>query len=309
MTSWDLLYNLLRANFDGEGGGYCGVPASQEGDGEARYETGHTVLKVTEVESETVEVRYRGEDGKEDTVRANLVIAADGPSSTIRNLFDPIVQRKYAGYVAWRGTVIETEISEAARDTFVEKFTFFHSDGLQILAYVIPGAKGTLERGKRLVNWVWYCNYPENSEEFTDLMTDTNGKLNHLTLHAGKMREEIWDKQKKHATDTLPLQFAELVHKTKEPFVQAITDVISSRNSYLGGKVLLLGDAVAGFRPHTAASTSQAAFDALLLGRFVGGEIERATWERETMGYAREVQRHGVEMGERSQFGRHPLAR
>jgi len=43
--------------------------------------------------------------------------------------------------------------------------------------------------------------------------------------------------------------------------VQAITDVTSPQPLYMNDKVVLIGDALAGFRPHTVASTSQAAFD------------------------------------------------
>jgi len=50
-------------------------------------------------------------------------------------------------------------------------------------------------------------------------------------------------------------------NKSKNPFVQAITDVSSPRPLYMNDKVVLVGDALAGFRPHTVASTSQAAFD------------------------------------------------
>jgi len=41
----------------------------------------------------------------------------------------------------------------------------------------------------------------------------------------------------------------------------------------MGGKVLLIGNALAGFRPYTVASTSQAAYDALLLAGLVSGKI------------------------------------
>ncbi len=66
--------------------------------------------------------------------------------------------------------------------------------------------------------------------------------------------------------------------------------------------MLLVGDAVAGFRPYTAASTSQAAFDALKLEKLMQREISKDQWEKETMDYANYMQRRGVEMGQRSQF-------
>ncbi|KAH0143140.1 hypothetical protein KCU67_g13708, partial [Aureobasidium melanogenum] len=122
------------------------------------------------------------------------------------------------------------------------------------------------------------------------------------------MKVEVWAKQKQAAKDNLPPQFAELVNKTEHPFVQAITDNISPKNEFFDGKLLLVGDGLAGFRPHTAASTSQAAFDALTLGEWLEGTLDRDQYNRRVLQYAAETQRHGVELGERSQFGRHPLA-
>ena len=140
-------------------------------------------------------------------------------------------------------------------------------------------------------------------------MTDSDGKSHHVTLPIGKIRPEILESQHERARRTLPPQLAEIVTGTKEPFIQAITDVISPENVFFGGKLLLVGDALAGFRPHTAASTSQAAFDAQKLAEMFSGQIDLGEWEWETMDYAKHMQRRGVELGERSQFGRHPLAR
>ena len=309
MTSWDLLYHLLRANFDGVRSEYCEVPpAAEPGDGTGRYEYGHMVRGVRDGEDGKVEVEVEDRDGHTTSQAVDLLIGADGASSTLRTILLPDVRREYAGYVAWRGTVPEADVSPGARAAFVEKFAFFHSAGVQILAYTIPGPGGSLAAGSRLVNYVWYCNYAAGSAEHRELMTDVEGHRHHTTLPAGTMRPHIWEQQKDYARKILPPQFAELVAKTARPFVQGITDVLAPRNSFFDGKVLLVGDAVAGLRPHTAASTSQAAFDALMLEELVGGRMGNAEWQERTMGFAREWQRRGVEMGQRSQFGRHPLA-
>ncbi|MCJ1285815.1 hypothetical protein MMC26_005156 [Xylographa opegraphella] len=309
MTSWDLLYHLLRANFDGVASEYCEVPPEEGGDGSGSYEYGHVVRDVRDGGKGKVEVEFEDAEGNRSAQSVDLLIGSDGASSTLRQIFLPDVQREYAGYVAWRGTVPEGEVSAAAQEAFVEKFAFYHTDGVQILAYTIPGKNGSLEDGQRLVNYVWYCNYAADSVDYNELMTDADGHGHHTTLPAGKMRREIWERQKGYARRILPPQFAELVEKTRQPFIQAVTDVLAPRNSFLDGKVLLIGDAVAGLRPHTAASTSQAAFDALMLDELMRGEIDHERWQEKTMGYAREMQRRGVEMGQRSQFGHHPLSR
>lgn len=306
MTSWDLVYYMLRANFDGVESEYCKVPESLEGDGPAKHLHGHTVTGVYE-DGDKVAVTFKRTDGEEGQYMADFVVGADGPSSTVRSVFARDVQRTYAGYCALRGTVPENDVSDKAREAFSERFTFFHAKGIQILAYLIPGENGTLEPGKRLINFVYYTNFPsksldEPSTELAEIMTDINGIRHRITMPPGKMDPVAWEKQRQIAAEKLPPQFAEIVRATKKPFVQAITDVISPRNEFMNGKVVLIGDALAGFRPHTVASTSQAAFDAMILADMIEGKVARDDWRKETMGYARTIQRRGVEMGRRSQF-------
>lgn len=319
MVSWDLLYFCLRACFDGLQSKYCQVPESKEGEGKGRYIYGRKVTGVKDLGNEGVEVEFENEDSSKGSEKADFVIAADGPSSTVRKLLFPDVERTYAGYVAWRGTVLESEASEFVRGTFVEKFTFFHGDGNQILTYVhlyldngcelscvrylIPGENGSLEQGKRLVNWVWYCNYPADSQEYKDLMTDSDGHSHHTTMPAGKMQSKILTQQYEHAKKILPVAFSELVCATKLPFVQAVTDVEPSQASFFDGKLLLVGDAFAGFRRHTAASTSQAAYHALLLEKNFKGELGWEEMLEQMMEYAKHMCAAGQKMGNRSQFG------
>ena len=318
MTSWDTLYRYLRWRVDDmDIKDYISdsdlkklkTKLSDFSYGTADYQYGCKVGSVQDVgSSEGVRVRWTNKFHKEEEMTADLVIAADGASSSVRRTLLPSVQRTYAGYVALRGTVPEAEISESAAEAFVEKFAFYHADGTQILAYAIPGENGTLEAGQRLMNWVWYRNYKEDSDELVDLMTGKDQSRHHITLPPDQMKDEAWEKQKQDAKDVLPPQFAELVDKTVHPFVQAITDNISPNNEFFDGKLLLVGDSLAGFRPHTAASTSQAAFDASTLGEWLEGKIDRDEYNHRVMKYATEIQKHGVELGQRSQFGKHPLA-
>jgi 2-polyprenyl-6-methoxyphenol hydroxylase-like FAD-dependent oxidoreductase len=306
MTSWDLLYHLLRWRVEGLESEYVdGLSADERP--KASYENGCTV-KALEKSGDAVKLTWTSKDHGEQTSEADLVIAADGASSTIRRLVRSDVKRNYVGYVAWRGTVPENELSDQAKDVFMEKFSFYHSTGIQVLGYLIPGKNGTTEPGQRLFNWVWYCNYEDDSSELEELMTDVNGKRHAITLPVGSMNPEVWSKQKAYASQVLPPQYAEAVNKTQQPFIQAITDVRSPQNSFLDGRVLLVGDALAGFRPHTAASTGQAAFDALRMGDWFGGEINEETYHERVLEFSKEVQEKGVMLGERSQFGRHPFA-
>ena len=143
MISWDLVYFVLRANFDRFDSEYCEVPAKEAGEGEGEYKVGHKVVGVKDLgKGRGVEVECEMlagdevEGGERVKFEGDLVIAADGPSSTVRGIVCPDVERKYAGYVAWRGTVPEKEASEDLKRTFVDRFTFFHDfeRGIQILA-------------------------------------------------------------------------------------------------------------------------------------------------------------------------------
>lgn len=310
MTSWDLLYQILRANFDALEGLYVRVQEMAKGEGTGRgvYRYGCRVTGVRENGNVGVSVTFQTADGESEEMEADMLVAADGPSSTVRRLFCPDVQRSYAGYCAWRGTALESMLSKECQETMVEKFTFFHSEGTQVLAYLIPGETGTLEKGRRLMNWVWYRN-AESEAEKARFLTDDDGKVHNVTIPVGKINGEVFKEAKRVAKEKLPPQFAELVCKTEMPFVQAITDIVSPKHVFMDGKVILLGDALAGFRPHTAGSAGQAAFDAMALAEMMEGKITLDEWELKTMEYARHVQKRGVEMGVRSQFGRHPLAR
>lgn len=134
MVSWDLLYLCLRACFDGLNSEYCELPEREEGDGKGTY----FYAKVTGVKDlgEQVEVKFEDVDADDlpGSEKADMVISADGPSSSVRKLLLPEVDRRYAGYVAWRGTVVEGEASELLKRTFVDHFTFFHGPGIQILS-------------------------------------------------------------------------------------------------------------------------------------------------------------------------------
>ncbi|KAH7039027.1 monooxygenase [Macrophomina phaseolina] len=318
MTCWDLLYHLLRANFDGIETSYTHSPPRHSTDGPVEYRYGRKVTSIADLGANNG-VRITSEDTtttttenqftNSETTTADILIAADGASSTTRTLLHPSSppRRTYAGYIAWRGTCPEHLLSPSTRTALAESFTFHHAPGTQILGYLIPGPSGTLAPGRRLLNWVWYVNYAEASDELRDIMTDADGKTHHLTLPPGGAREEVWAGVKERARRELPPAFAEAVERTEAPFVQAVTDVLAERAGWWGGKVVLTGDALAGFRPHTAASTSQAAFDAEQTAALVDGEIGLEEWEKRVMKYAREVQKKGVELGDRSQFGEHPL--
>jgi 2-polyprenyl-6-methoxyphenol hydroxylase-like FAD-dependent oxidoreductase len=121
-TDWSTLYYRLRANFDGLQTGYCEVPPGTERDGQALYMDGHSVSEV-KYQHGHLTVEFHCPDGSIGSIDADLVIAADGPSSKVRQIMAPEVERKYVGYCGWRGTIPEYDLSEEAKTILNENIT------------------------------------------------------------------------------------------------------------------------------------------------------------------------------------------
>ncbi|KAI4196797.1 MAG: hypothetical protein LQ348_002240 [Seirophora lacunosa] len=335
MTSWDTLYHRLRANFDGLKSDYVATEhhTADTGAGAASYEFGCNVTDV-KYDMGTVEVKFERSTGVNGSLTvfslytivfpahyllynyAFTCIIADA-DRTIRSC----TERKYVGYVAWRGTVVEKQISDETKALFRSYVNFFIYPGGHILIYLIPGKNGSLKSGERLLNYVWYCNYAANSPELRNLMTDTEGHYHRITMPRGKMRPEVCAQQMVHAEKILPAAFAEVVRSTKQPFVQCITEAAATQAVFFDGHLLLAGDALCAFRPHTGSSTNQAALHALLLRRTVPLDIvpskpqnttspgpsktDRLTmqaYESQVMQYAKITSLTSVAWGNKNQF-------
>lgn len=118
---------------------------------------------------------------------------------------------------------------------------------------------------------MWYYNCPEDSQEFNDIMTDKDGLTHRSTIPPGKIRPEVWAKQQALGEETFAAPMKELLSQVTNPFVTAISAHETSRATFFDGRVLLVGDALALFRPHLALSTDQAARHRLLLEAVISG--------------------------------------
>ena len=156
--------------------------------------------------------------------------------------------------------------------------------------YVIPGERGSLEPGQRALNYAWFYSMPESSPEYAAALTDIDGRRHRNTLPIGKMSPSVWGRQQEIAKRVLFAPHAELVRKTRQPFISSIRDCDVSKAAFFDGKLLLVGDAFTLFRPHFGASTNQGAMHALLLEKVLRGEINIQEWEQEVIEYARWMQ-------------------
>ncbi|WP_089025435.1 FAD binding domain-containing protein [Bradyrhizobium mercantei] len=286
-TSWSLIYTTLKEAF-----------------GDRRYHSGKTLRRIEQdVESATVTALFT--DGSIE--EGDLLVGADGGNSAVRQQFWPEQIPTYAGYLAWRGLVPEGAMPPIAREMLHGDFGFASNKGSHILGYLVPGEHNDVREGHRLYNWVWYR--VANAELLSAIMTDRDGHHRGYSVPEGMLDEKWIDHIRNDAKAMLPPAFREIVEATKQPFAQAIRDLASER--MVAGRVIVLGDAAAIPRPHTAASTSKAASNALdlvdALQSFPGDvETALANWEPNQVALGKALYRQGTEAGSYLLFHRPP---
>ena len=267
--------------------------------GRRRYHLAREVAGFSQ-RGEHVQVRFA--DGS--TAAYDLLVCADGIASNARAVLQPQARPAYAGYVAWRGTVEERQLSPAVRDLLADSICYQVMPNSHILLYPIPALDGSVTPGRRLANFVWYRNYAAGTE-LDDLMTDSDGVRRDITLPPGAARQVYLDELRAVAAAQLAPQLAEVVRRTRLPFIQVIFDIEVERMVF--GRICLIGDAAFALRPHAAAGTAKAAADAWALAEALAatqGDLRAALprWERRQLAVGRAVLERTRRNGNKSQF-------
>lgn len=240
LTSWSRLYHLLRGLLP-------------EG---TAYRQGVTVESVAQDKDG---VRVRTNTGSFD---ADLLIAADGIRSAVRNQLWPDIEPQYAGYIAWRGLTDEAVLSGRTRGRVFERFGFCLPPSEQFLGYPVAGAGNRTDPGHRAWNFVWYRGAPA-PRRLAELLTDADGVHHPLGIPPNRVHWREIALMREDARRLLAPDFAEIVEKCAQPFLQPIFDVVSSQLTQ--GRVALLGDAAFVARPHVGMGVTKAMQDAVAL--------------------------------------------
>jgi len=239
------------------------------------------------------------------TTDADLLVCADGVSSLARSRLLPGVTPAYSGYVAWRGTRPERDLTAAARERLGDAITYQVLENSHILVYPIPGLDGAVTPGERLVNFVWYVNVPAG-EPLEALMTGRDGVRRAVSLPPGAATDAAVGGLRQAAAAALAPPIGEVVTGAAEPFVQVVYDIAVPAMAF--GRACLLGDAAFAVRPHAAAGTAKAAADGWALAAELtaaGGDVPAAlaSWERSQLALGRALLARCREIGDSSQFG------
>jgi 2-polyprenyl-6-methoxyphenol hydroxylase-like FAD-dependent oxidoreductase len=247
-TSWDGLLRVLRKAFPDQ-----------------HYHLGHGLVSL---ESMSAGARVRFANGR--SVDADLVIAADGFRSTVREIVLSQVQPAYAGYVAWRGLVNEGALALASHRALMGCFAFCLPPAEQMLGYPVaseaggqtPDGPAATTDGTRRYNFVWYRPAKTDSA-LARLLTDRTGTRHALSVPPPLVDLAVIADMRAAADALLAPAFAEAIRATPMPFLQPIYDL--EVPSMVKGRVVLIGDAAFVARPHVGGGVTKAAEDALAL--------------------------------------------
>jgi 2,6-dihydroxypyridine 3-monooxygenase len=284
-SSWNTIYRSLLSLLDA-----------------GRYQLGTEVTGFAEQHG-TVTVTL-GPGQHSQRAESDLVVCADGVGSAARARLLPAVRPAYSGYVAWRGTVPERDLSPGARKILGDALTYQVLPDSHILVYPIPALDGSLTEGDRLINIVWYVNVAQGAP-LDILMTGRDGVRRPVSLPPGAATEPAVASMRQAARDQLAAPIAEAVVSAPEPFVQVVTDIEVPRMVF--GRICLIGDAAFAVRPHAAAGTAKAAADGWALAEELmaaGGDVPAAlaAWEHRQLALGRDLLARCREIGDSSQF-------
>ncbi|RKN46167.1 monooxygenase [Micromonospora endolithica] len=193
----------------------------------------HTGRRLTDLGTRHGQPLLAFHDGSREV--ADLVVFADGRASTGRRLLDPSRRLRYAGYVAHRG---HAPTPEAALRDFLRLEPGL---GCQYNVAPVPGG----------LDWTFYltCTPVDYTRHFG---APPERRLFALPQHVSAAARAHVDA---HATRLLPAPHAATVHATAVRMAVPVMDIDPpTRMAWPVGSgwAVLLGDALAPVRPHTA---------------------------------------------------------
>ncbi len=236
-NNWGVLWRSLRAGVADE-----------------RY---HDGVALREFRSDTDGVTAVFDNGS--TQRFDLLVGADGYRSMIRQQLIPKASPQYAGYILWRGNYPESRLRHRAainRGTEAGAWHYICLNGGHGIVYMIPNFDDRADPGHRRVNWGIYAPHPPG----LDFSEPTS-------IPPGEVTGELYMHLDELLTSAFPPDYQVIIRESppEEVSIQPIYDDLV--DSYVHGRVILIGDAGTVTRPHTGSGATKALQDALCLAR------------------------------------------
>lgn len=194
------------------------------------------------------------QNGKIDLVESvgDLLVAADGCMSSIRQAFLPDLKLRYSGYCAWRG-VLDPSSHDEKSDIYASLQKVYRDLGKCLYFDLGSGTHNVFyELLNKRINWIWYINQPEPQL-----------KGNSVTI---KVSSNMIKKMHKEAEKTWVPEFVRVIKETKEPFLNVIYDC-DPLKQIVWNRVVLVGDSAHPTTPHGLRSTNMSILDAAVLGQ------------------------------------------
>jgi 2-polyprenyl-6-methoxyphenol hydroxylase-like FAD-dependent oxidoreductase len=240
LTAWERVYRKL----------HDAIPSAlyHRGKGMARFEQSERAVTV------------HFNDGS--TAEADLLVGADGIRSTVRQQCLPNFAPLYAGYVAWRALISESDFPPDIHRELFNYMSFCLPPGEQFLGYPVTGPDEDQRVGHRRFNVVWY----RPADEMTKLpwlLTDERGVTHQISIPPPLIRREAIAEMRADAERLVAPQLLAIARLIGAPILQVIYDLETPRMAF--GRVAIIGDAAFVARPHVAAGVAKAADDAAAL--------------------------------------------
>ncbi|KAK7384733.1 hypothetical protein VNO78_30434 [Psophocarpus tetragonolobus] len=193
------------------------------------------------------------ETGKDIEIVGDLLVAADGCLSSIRQSYLPNFKLRYSGYCAWRGVLDFSNIENSETITGIRKA---YPDLGKCLYFDLASGTHTVlyELQNNKLNWIWYVNQPEPEVKGTSVTMKVNSDM------IQKMHQEVekvW----------IP-ELVRVIKETRDPFLNFIYDS-DPLEKIFWDNVVLVGDAAHPTTPHCVRSTNMSILDAAVLGKCI----------------------------------------
>jgi len=258
----------------------------------------HAGISLESVEQRKSTVTAKFSNGS--AVQGDLLIAADGSYSTVRQQFAPATNHQYAGYVAWRGLLTESELPVESHKILKQRIVFSLPNGELMLSMPVAGRHDGLDREERQNYFIWYRPVDFDTE-LPALCTDATGHCHGITIAPTLIRSEVIAELRSTAAAIFAPQVAKLVERVQLPLLQPIFDLESRQLVF--GRTVLIGDAAFVARPHVAAGITKAALNAQMLADSMQAtdnniEAALAKYEATSLAFGSQMVSHARYLGE-----------